>query len=43
VDRPYGRYGEKHYDKLFLIEHWMLNEGIGEADEASAALFEKGG
>jgi len=43
LDEAYGGYGEKHYDKLFLIEDWMRDQSIGEADETSAAFFEEGG
>jgi hypothetical protein len=39
----YGGYGEEHDDQLFLAEDWVLNEGIGEADEASAAFLQEGG
>ena len=41
--RPYRGYGEEHDHELFLVEDGMLNEGVGEADKASATFFEKGG
>lgn len=43
MDQAYSRYGEEHDDKLFLTEDGMLDEGIGEADETSAAFFEERG
>ena len=36
---PYGRYGKEHYGELFLAENRVLDQRIGEADEASAAFF----
>jgi hypothetical protein len=43
VRRAYGGDGEEHNDQLLLAEDWVLDEGVGEADEASAAFLKERG
>ena len=35
--------GEEHFDEFFLAQDRMADQGVGEADEAAAALFDEVG
>lgn len=39
----FGGDGEEHFDEFFLPQDGMADEGVGEADEAAAALFDEVG
>ena len=41
-DSTYCWHSQKHDNKLFLAEYWMLHKEIGEANQTSATLFQEG-